>query len=129
MTVLFNPQPDSWQVISCFYNREVPENTDTPWEPKGKLGTWTFFPLAEYYKNDSVEVYSYSDWINGDTIQNTVIKKYEEDGLPFVDSTIAKRRMMVYAKTVVFEEHTWRNGKPVQSYSPPSPMDKPTFLD
>ena len=127
ITVLFDPQPDSWRLISCFYNREKPANEDTPGGEKGEQATWTYFPLAEYSKTDDGETISYSEWIGGDTIVNTLIESYEEDGLAILDSSVISRRMMVYGKTVVFEESKWRNGKPV--HSPPVTMDKPTFLE
>lgn len=128
ITVLFDPKPDSWKLISCFYNRVAPENPTTPGGKKGQLANFTFFPLAEYKKTESKETITYSDWICGDTLQTTLVERYEEEGKAFTDSSIILYRMMVYGETQVIDDNSWRNGKLLLK-RPTTTLEKPTFLD
>lgn len=128
ITILFDPKPDSWRLISCFYNRQKPDNPETPGGEKGKLANFTFFPLAEYKKTDTKETLCYSDWAEGDQLKTTLIERYETDGVKTLDSSIIQYRMMVYGETQVIEEEVWRNGKPLLS-QPSTTLEKPTFLD
>ncbi len=128
ITVLFNPKPDSWRLISCFYNTRAPDNPETPGGDKGELANFTFFPVAQYKKQDGKETICYSDWTGGDSLKTTLIERYKTDGRDMLDSSVIQYRMMVYGETQVIEEERWRNGKPLLS-QPSTTLDKPTYLD
>lgn len=118
VTLLFNPQPDSWKVISCFYNRTKPVNPDTPGDEKGILGNFTFFPLAEYGKTEEKEWTRYSHWEDSTLIQSTRIDHYVEDGIPVTDSSSISYEMRVYVRPKVSSYSSYYNGELVETTLP-----------
>jgi|GEM_PF-4400782 len=118
ITLLFDPQPDSWQLISCFYNRTPPSNPKTPGDEKGILANFTFFPLAEYGKTEQKEWLRYSHWEDSTIVTSTLVESIEDSDSIIRDSSTTTYEMRVYAAPeLAFYEH-FRDGIPVSTIPP-----------